>query len=68
MSFSEKDLDDDWFCGDGEPKEEEKTAQAETEGDGRATWWYVCGECHGAIDYHDKYCRHCGCVVCWDEK
>jgi hypothetical protein len=31
----------------------------ELEGGG-SSWWYVCGECHGAIDEHDEYCRHCG--------
>jgi hypothetical protein len=44
-----------------------KPQSAEIEGGGNG-WYYVCGECHGAINYHDKYCRHCGCVVCWDEK
>lgn len=31
----------------------------ELEGGG-TTWWYVCGECHGAIDENDLFCRHCG--------
>ena len=38
---------------------------AEIEGGGH-TWFHVCGECHGAIDITDKFCRHCGCAVCWD--
>lgn len=33
--------------------------EAEIEGGG-SNWWYVCGECHGAIDRADQYCRHCG--------
>ena len=32
---------------------------AEIEGGG-STWFYVCGECHGAIDSWDNYCKHCG--------
>lgn len=41
-------------------------AKAELEGGG-TTWWYVCGECHGAIDRKDKYCKHCGVVVDWND-
>lgn len=36
----------------------------EIEGD--VSWWYVCGNCHGAIDNKDTYCRHCGRKVNWD--
>ena len=34
-------------------------AEIELEGGG-STWWHVCGDCHGAIDERDLYCRHCG--------
>lgn len=34
-------------------------AEPEIEGGG-STWWYVCSECHGAIDKKDAYCKHCG--------
>lgn len=44
-------------------KEEEGTP-AELEGGG-TTWWMVCGECHGAIDTNDRYCKHCGGKVKW---
>lgn len=30
---------------------------------GGVSWWYVCQECHGAIDCQDKFCRHCGQAV-----
>ena len=33
--------------------------EPEIEGGG-STWWYVCEECHGAIDKSDHFCRHCG--------
>lgn len=33
--------------------------EMEKEGGG-SSWWYVCPECHGAIDRHDMFCRHCG--------
>lgn len=38
---------------------EAQETEPELEGGG-STWWYVCGECHGAIDKRDAYCRHCG--------
>ena len=36
--------------------------EMETEGGGY-NWWYVCPECHGAIDHRDRFCRHCGQAV-----
>ena len=36
-----------------------KPKQIEIEGGG-SNWWYVCPECHGAIDRQDHFCRHCG--------
>lgn len=42
----------------------EKSAEAEMEGDAN-TWWFACGECHGAIDPKDKYCRECGRKIIW---
>ena len=40
-------------------------AEAELEGGG-STWWYVCGECHGAINYQADTCRHCGAILSWE--
>jgi len=34
-------------------------AEIELEGGG-TTWWYVCEDCHGAVDKSDLYCKHCG--------
>ena len=42
-----------------------KKVEAEIEGGG-STWWYVCSECHGAIDTNDKYCKHCGGLLKWE--
>ena len=42
----------------------QQTAEAELEGGGH-TWFFVCGECHGSIDTHDKFCRHCGRGIIW---
>jgi hypothetical protein len=39
-------------------------AEAEMEGGG-STWFFVCGECHTAIDSKDKYCRECGRKIIW---
>ena len=36
--------------------------EKEMEGGG-SSWWYVCPECHGAIDSQDHFCRHCGQAV-----
>ena len=30
------------------------------------SWYYGCGNCLFAIDYKDKFCRHCGRAVKWD--
>ena len=30
---------------------------------GGYNWWYVCPECHGAIDSKDHFCKHCGQAV-----
>ena len=42
-----------------EDEKKRRPVQVETEGGG-STWWYVCGECHTAIDTGDRYCRQCG--------
>ena len=39
-----------------------KPKEMELEGGG-STWWFVCPECHGAIDSKDHYCRYCGQAV-----
>ena len=55
----------EWYCGDGvrkdenDPPENRESAETEMEGGG-STWWYVCGECHTAIDKKDRFCRECG--------
>lgn len=41
------------------PLKEQEPVEPELEGGG-STWWHVCGECHGAIDTSDRYCKHCG--------
>lgn len=44
----------------------EKAVPVEVEGDGRTTWWFVCGECHAAVDPQDKHCKSCGRKIGWD--
>lgn len=39
-------------------------AEAEIEGGGY-TWFYVCSECHGAINYMERICPHCQADVIW---
>ena len=41
------------------PLNEQDPVETELEGGG-SSWWYVCGDCHGAIDQRDNYCKHCG--------
>ena len=31
------------------------------------TNWYACGACGKEIDTNDKFCRHCGRGVRWDD-
>ena len=47
-----------------EQLEQKEPLPAEMEGGG-SSWWYVCGDCHGAININDHYCRHCGRGVTW---
>lgn len=37
----------------------------EIEGD-RYGWFYVCGECHGQINWKDNICPHCGWRINWN--
>ena len=46
-------------------QEQEVWTVAEIEG-GNHTWWYVCGECHGQIDWHTPICPHCKRKVDWN--
>lgn len=49
------------------PLNELDPVEPELEGGG-STWWYVCGECHGAIDNWDNYCKHCGRMIKHEKK
>jgi len=40
-------------------------AEVELEGGG-SSWWYVCGECHGAVNYQADTCRHCNAILNWE--
>ena len=46
---------------------EQDPVEPELEGGGY-NWWHVCGECHGAIDASDNYCKHCGRRIKHEEK
>lgn len=37
---------------------------AELEGGGWS-WWFVCGKCHGTIDYKVEECPHCHNLIDW---
>lgn len=45
---------------------EREPVPVELEGGGWS-WWYVCGECHTAINAGDKFCRECGRPLIWEE-
>ena len=53
--------------GEWHPLDEKEPIEPEIEGGG-SSWWYVCGECHGAIDNWDNYCKHCGRMIKHEEK
>jgi rubrerythrin len=38
---------------------------AELDGGGHS-WWYVCGECHTAVDYKTERCPECGRRIKWN--
>lgn len=44
---------------------EQAPVEPEYEGDARSSWWWVCSECHTAIDTKDTYCRECGRKIKW---
>jgi len=48
-------------------RDDGKTAEVEIEGD-KWTWWYVCGECHSAVNLRDEKCRECGRRLIWDDR
>lgn len=54
-------------CCDESIKEMKKhePVEAEIEGGG-FNWWYVCGECHTAINPRIHYCPECGHHILWD--
>ena len=41
-------------------------ATPEIEGD-RWNWFYVCSECHGAINWKEEVCPHCKRRINWNE-
>ena len=64
---SEGSHDRSAVCGTGNGGHDavkKKPVPAEPEGGG-PSWWYVCGECHGAIDYKIEECPHCHNQVDW---
>ena len=48
-----------------EENNEQRTVCPEIEGD-RYTWFYVCGDCHGQVNWHDEVCRHCKARLDWN--
>lgn len=46
-------------------QEQEHWTKPEIEGD-RWSWFYVCGECHGQVNWHDPVCSHCGWRLDWN--
>ena len=41
-----------------------KAEEPEMEGGG-SSWWYVCPECHGAVDPKETRCRNCNKKILW---
>ena len=40
-------------------------AEVELEGGGHS-WWYVCEECHGMVNYLKDVCPHCDALLNWE--
>lgn len=40
--------------------------EPEIEGDRYTYYYYVCGECHGPVDWKEQVCRHCGRRIDWN--
>ena len=47
-------------------EQEPTTPEIEGGGSVAATWWFVCGECHGDVGPYDHYCRECGRKIKWE--
>ena len=42
-------------------EQKDRTIPQEIEIEGGGTvWWFVCPECHGAVDQKDSFCKSCG--------
>ena len=50
-------------CGKAAEELERNIPQKNEVEGGGTSWWYVCPECHGAIDRQDHFCKHCGQAV-----
>lgn len=48
-----------------EPVKPEIAGFAGMQSESEMTYFYVCGECGGAIERGDRYCKHCGKKVKW---
>ena len=46
---------------------DQETARVEIEGGGW-NWFFVCDECHGAVEYKAEKCPQCGRRLNWDEQ
>ena len=46
-------------------KKEQDSVIVEIEGD-RWSWFYVCGDCHGQVNWHEPVCSHCGRELNWN--
>lgn len=44
---------------------DQPAVEPEIEGHGWQ-YYYVCGECHGQVNWKDAVCRHCGRRINWN--
>lgn len=47
--------------------EEQEPVKPQIGGNPDYTWWYICPKCQLSIDKNDRFCRHCGRRMDWDE-
>ena len=64
--FDEDECNDMLMRNAMELLKEQEPVEPYVKHDNDGSWYYVCGACHEAIDYKDRFCRHCGRAVKWE--
>lgn len=67
--FGKRNCDIEQMCHDAlvllKEREPVEPIRGEDMDSSSACWWFVCPSCRIAIDYQDRFCRHCGQALKW---